>query len=114
MPGKSKKTRYVHYARVSSDRQDVDNSMSTQEAAAQRYIEANGGQLIRTYRDEAKSGKVEHRPSFQRMIQDAADPAMTFDAVLVWKHSRFARNRKVSITYKSILAELGNQGHLHE
>lgn len=81
--------------------------MSAQEGAAQRYIDANGGQSVRTYRDEAKTGKVEHRPGFQQMIKDAADPARTFDAILVWKHNRFARNRKVSITYKALLAELG-------
>ena len=107
MPQRKRTKLYVLYARVSSDRQDVDNSMSTQEAAAARFVETHGGTIIRIYRDEAKSGKVEHRPAFQEMIRDAADPDKTFDAILVWKHSRFARNRKVSITYESMLAELG-------
>ena len=96
MPQRKRTKLYVLYARVSSDRQDVDNSMSTQEAAAARFVETHGGTIIRIYRDEAKSGKVEHRPAFQEMIRDAADPDKSFDAILVWKHSRFARNRKVS------------------
>ena len=99
--------KYVLYVRVSSDRQDVDNSIAAQEAAAQRYVEAHGGTIIRTYRDEAKSGKVAQRPGFQQMIQDAEDPLRTFDGILVWKLSRFARNRKISVTYKANLAELG-------
>ncbi len=74
MPRKSKTIRCVLYARVSNDRQDVDNSMSTQESAAARFVETHGGTIIRTYRDEAKSGGVERRPAFQRMIQDATDP----------------------------------------
>ena len=105
-PGKLHK-RYVLYARVSSNRQDIENSMSSQEAAAARFVETYGGTITRTYRDEAKSGKVEHRPGFKQMIRDAADPEKTFDAILVWKLSRFARNRKVSIIYKSMLAEHG-------
>lgn len=107
MPSKKREIRYVKYLRVSSERQDVENSLSAQDAAADRYVEANGGKIIRTYKDEAKSGKIEHRPGFQQMIQDAADPAKTFDAILIWKFNRFARNRRVSITYKSMLDELG-------
>ena len=48
--------------------------MSTQESAAARFVETHGGTIIRTYRDEAKSGGVERRPAFQQMIQDATDP----------------------------------------
>ena len=107
MPAKKNQTRYAFYGRVSSDRQDVENSMSTQQAAAARFVEANGGKIVRSYEDEAKSGKVEQRPAFQQMIHDAADESHPFDAILVWKHSRFARNRKISITYKSLLAEYG-------
>lgn len=41
------------------------------------------------------------------MIHDATDDNHPFDVILVWKHSRFARDRKISITYKSLLAEHG-------
>ena len=71
MPAKKNQTRYAFYGRVSSDRQDVENSMSTQQAAAARFVEANGGKIVRSYEDEAKSGKVEQRPAFQQMIHDA-------------------------------------------
>ena len=107
MPARKTQLRYALYVRVSSDRQDVENSTSAQIAAATRWVETNGGKIVITYQDDAKSGKVEQRPAFQQMIRDATDENPPFDAILVWKHSRFARNRKISITYKSLLAEHG-------
>lgn len=107
MPRKKQGIRYAKYLRASSDRQDIENSLSAQDTATERYAAAHGGKIVRTYKDEAKSGKIEHRPGFQQMIQDAADPARTFDAILVWKLNRFARNRKGRVVYKSRLAEYG-------
>lgn len=107
MPRKATELRYALYVRVSSDRQDIENSMSAQEAAARRFVEAHGGRIVVTYRDEAKTGKVALRPGFQNMIADAGKEPCPFDAVLVWKFSRFARNREVSVAYKAMLAEYG-------
>ena len=107
MPRTKKDIRYAVYIRVSSNRQDVENSLSAQEAAAQRYVENNGGKIVKIYKDEARSGKIEHRPGFQEMIKDAAEPAKPFDAILVWKLNRFARSRKISINFKSQLSDLG-------
>lgn len=43
-----------------------------------------------------------------RMIATAKKNPKPFDAILVWKFSRFARNRQDSIVYKSMLRkELG-------
>ena len=107
MPARKTQLRYALYVRVSSDRQDIENSTSAQIAAATRWVETNGGKIVITYQDDAKSGRVEQRPAFQQMIRDATDENQPFDAILVWKLSRFARNRKISITYKSLLAEHG-------
>ena len=41
------------------------------------------------------------------MIHDATDDSHPFDVILVSQHNRFARDRKISITYKSLLAEHG-------
>ena len=108
MPSRKPVTRYVIYKRVSNERQDVENSMSAQDAAGRKYVENDrNGVVLRIYEDEAKSGRVDKRPAFQQMMRDAADPDMTFDIILVWKHNRFARNRFDSINYKSYLADLG-------
>ena len=45
------------YARVSSDRQDVDLSVSAQLRALKDYAKANGYSVAREYVDEAESGR---------------------------------------------------------
>ena len=51
------------YARVSSDRQDVDLSVSAQFRALKDYARANGYSVAREYVDEAESGRVADRPT---------------------------------------------------
>ena len=47
--------------------------------------------------------KADRRPEFMRMIGLAKSKPSPFQAILVWKFSRFARNQEESIVYKSIL-----------
>ncbi len=60
------------YARVSSDRQDVDLSVSAQLRALKEYARANGYSVAREYVDEAESGRVADRPQFREMTRRAA------------------------------------------
>ncbi len=54
--------------------------------------------------EEGVSGrKAAKRHEFQRMIAAAKEKPKPFDVILVWKFSRFARNREDSIVYKSML-----------
>ncbi len=50
------------YARVSSNRQDVDLSVSAQLRALRDYAEKNGYVVAREYVDEAESGRIADRP----------------------------------------------------
>ena len=55
--------RYDHtpaalYARVSSDRQDVDLSVAAQLRALRDYAEKNGYLVAREFIDEAESGRI--------------------------------------------------------
>ena len=50
------------YARVSSDRQDVDLSVAAQMRALRDYAKANGYSVAREYVDEAESGRIADRP----------------------------------------------------
>ena len=59
------------YARVSSDRQDVDLSVAAQLRALRDYARKNGYLVAREYVDEAESGRIADRPEFRKMI-DAA------------------------------------------
>ena len=69
------------------------------------YAERNGITIVGTYIDRAYSAKTDDRPEFQRMVQDSA--RKIFDAVLVWKLDRFARNRYDAVYYKRQLEKNG-------
>ena len=97
------------YARVSSDRQDVDLSISAQLKALRDFAERNGYYVITEFVDEAESGKTSDRPKFREMIAQAKRVIKPFDVILVWKYSRFARNREDSIVFKAMLRKAGVQ-----
>ena len=93
------------YIRVSTDDQ-VEYSPGSQLKAIRKYAKEH--QLILPeefiFIDEGISGrKADKRPSFQRMIGTAKLKPKPFDTILLWKFSRFARNRQDSIVYKSML-----------
>ena len=69
------------YARVSSDRQDVDLSVSAQLRALKDYARANSYSVAREYVDE--SGRVADRPQFREMIEEGSKPKAPFDVILI-------------------------------
>jgi site-specific DNA recombinase len=97
----------VVYARVSSDSQDVDLSISAQLRALREYAARQGHQILRELVDEVETGRTASRPAFREMIALAKTKPPPFQAILVWKLNRFARNRVDSITYKALLKSKG-------
>ena len=95
------------YARVSSDRQDVDLSVAAQLRALRDYAEKNGYVVAREYVDEAESGRIADRPQFRRMLDEASKPESPFREILVWKFSRFTRKREHAVAFKSMLRRKG-------
>ena len=95
------------YARVSSDRQDVDLSVAAQLRALRDYAEKNGYYVAREYVDEAESGRIADRPEFRKMIDAASRPDAPFQEILVWKFSRFTRKREHAVAFKSMLRRKG-------
>ena len=95
------------YARVSSDRQDVDLSIAAQLRALRDYAERNGYLVAREYVDEAESGRIADRPEFQKMLNEANKPEAPFKEILVWKFSRFTRKREHAVAFKSMLRRRG-------
>ncbi len=95
------------YARVSSDRQDVDLSVSAQLRALRDYAQRNGYAVVREYVDEAESGRVANRPQFRSMLDAAGGSDAPFDEILVWKFSRFTRKREHAVAFKSMLRRRG-------
>ena len=99
--------RVVSYARVSSDSQDVDLSISAQLRALRDYAAKNGHDIVKEFIDEAESGRTAARPAFKEMIALARGKEPPFSAILVWKLNRFSRNRVDSVTYKALLKKRG-------
>ena len=95
------------YARVSSDRQDVDLSVSAQLRALKDYARANDYVVAREYVDEAESGRVADRPQFKEMIEEGSKPKAPFEVILVWKFSRFTRKREHAVVFKAVLLRKG-------
>lgn len=93
------------YIRVSTDDQ-VEYSPASQLEKIREYAKRNGYILPDEYiyTDEGISGRhTAKRAAFNRMIGTAKQKPKPFDAILLWKFSRFARNREDSIVYKSML-----------
>ena len=93
------------YIRVSTEDQ-VEYSPDAQLAEIRKYAAGHGYILPNEFifMDEGISGKnTAKREEFNRMIGVAKQKPKPFDAILLWKFSRFARNRQDSIVYKSML-----------
>jgi DNA invertase Pin-like site-specific DNA recombinase len=56
------------YARVSSERQDKDLSISAQLKALREYAAKHDYFMVREFIDEPVSGRTSARPAFQEMI----------------------------------------------
>jgi site-specific DNA recombinase len=93
------------YIRVSTEDQ-TEYSPDAQLVEVRKYAASHGFIIPNefVFMDEGISGKhAEKRPEFNRMIGTAKQKPKPFDAILLWKFSRFARNRQDSIVYKSML-----------
>ena len=65
--------------------------------------------MVKEFVDKAESARSANRPAFQEMIGHTKQKPVPFQAILVWKLSRFARNREDSILYKALLRRRGVQ-----
>ena len=98
------------YARVSSEKQaERDLSIPAQLKALRKYALKHGWEVAREFVDEAESARTANRPAFQEMIALAKQKPAPFGAILVWKLSRFARNREDAVLYKALLRKRGIQ-----
>jgi site-specific DNA recombinase len=98
--------RAVAYIRESTEEQGRGYSPDGQRQAIARYAEEHGLELVDEYIDFETGRRADRRPGFQRLIEDAM--AHSFECVLIFHTSRFARNTIESKRYKKLLrSELG-------
>lgn len=95
------------YCRVSTDREDQANSLTSQKTYFSDYIRRQDGWVLADiYPDEGISGTTtRHREQFNRMIADAE--AGKLDLILTKEVSRFARNTVDALEYTRRLKRLG-------
>lgn len=95
------------YARYSAGPRQTDQSIEGQIRVCTDYCKQKGLTITEVYADKHISGKTDERPEFQRLIADAKKKK--FDAVVVYKTDRFARNKYDSAIYKRQLKINGIQ-----
>ncbi|MFM2248177.1 MAG: hypothetical protein RL071_4252, partial [Pseudomonadota bacterium] len=66
-----------------------------------------GWEIVTEFVDAAESATTDDRPQFRDMISTAKRKPAPFDYILVWKFSRFSRNREDSVLYKRMLERNG-------
>ena len=96
----------VLYLRYSSDKQ-TEQSIEGQDRVCTAWCEQQGYTIVNRYIDRATSASkhIEKRTQFAKMIADSNK--RRFEAVVVYKLDRFARNRYDSATYKAKLKQNG-------
>lgn len=103
-------TRCAIYARYSSREQDGTSTIESQVRECRAYARQHGLLIVEDalFVDRAKEGTTtEQRDQFQAMLAAAQRTPRPFDTILVWKFSRFARNREDSAIHKSLLRRHG-------
>lgn len=109
LPGLLTKRRVAGYARVSTDKDEQQNSYDAQVEYYTDYIKRNPEwEFVEVYTDEGISGtSTKHREGFKRMIADALDGKI--DLILTKSVSRFARNTVDSLTTIRQLKDKGTE-----
>ena len=98
--------RVTFYARVSTMRDEQENSIENQIAFFTDMIKSNKNwTYIEGYVDRIRGEYAENRTNFMRMIEDGKSGA--FDLILTKEVSRFARNTIDSLTYTRDLLRAG-------
>lgn len=95
------------YIRVSTDDQ-TEYSPDAQLREVKKYAAAHDLTIDEKhiYIDDGISGrKTKKRTAFNKMIGIAKIKPKPFDVILLWKSSRFARNRVDSVVYKAMLRQ---------
>jgi DNA invertase Pin-like site-specific DNA recombinase len=101
-----KKKRVAAYARVSSGKDAMLHSLSTQVSYYSKFIQNHPDwEFAGIYADEAQTGTKDTRPEFQRLLDDCR--ARQIDMVITKSISRFARNTLTLLQTTRELKDLG-------
>jgi len=80
----------AQYLRMATEHQQY--SLENQSTAIQKYADAHGFEIVRTYSDVAKSGvALKRRAGLRQLLQDVVSGNTGFRAILVYDVSRWGR-----------------------
>ncbi len=96
----NKRVHFAIYARYSSELQN-EISLEDQEAVCREAIAERGGVVVAVYKDGAKDGWSLDRNGFQEMRVAAGRGK--FDALMMWKFDRLARDHDQTVMVKMLL-----------
>ena len=97
-----KRTRVAAYARVSSGKEAMLNSLAAQVNYYKQFIQNNSDwEFVGVYADEALTGTRDTREEFQALIEDSRNGKI--DMIITKSISRFARN---TLTLLEVVREL--------
>src|SRR5690554_4377415 len=97
-----KRIRVAAYARVSSGKEAMLNSLATQVSYYKRLIQSkHNWEFVGVYADKAITGTKDSRDEFQALLKDAR--ALKIDMIITKSISRFARN---TLTLLEVVREL--------
>ena len=100
------KMRVTFYARVSTTKDEQENSVENQIAFFTDMIKTNPNwEYVEGYVERVRGESAENRASFMLMVEDGK--AGKFDLILTKEVSRFARNTIYSLTYTRDLLRAG-------
>ena len=86
------------YIRISSQRQVNGESPETQLQAINNFAYNSGIDIVKTFYDEAKSGKNTDRPALKELLQYAEKHKDDIDHVIVYKMNRASRDMTSYVT----------------
>ena len=100
----------AEYVRMSTDHQRY--STENQSAAIHAYALSHGMDIVKTYRDEGKSGlDIGGRDALRRLLDDVQEGNVQFQVILVYDVSRWGRfqNTDESAHYEYLCTSVGIQ-----
>lgn len=92
------KKRALAYIRISSQRQVNGESPETQLQAINNFAANTGIDIVKTFYDEAKSGKNTDRPALKELLKYAENHKDDIDHVIVYKMNRASRDMTSYVT----------------
>ena len=87
------------YSRVSSQRQEQEQTIETQLMAIKDFSKANNHTIVKVYKDEGWSGTILARPSLDELRIDSKNKI--WEAVIIYDPDRLARK----YSYQSLVID---------